>query len=97
MATDLSLLGEVFVISSLFLLGVGYYLSEKGHNFLGKHFPKKIGHQISILGWLSLGFFWWIQVEHYILIKDCWGIQYLEALVPHSAFFLLLHGQFFSE
>ena len=30
MATDLSLLGEVFVISSLFLLGIGYFLSEKG-------------------------------------------------------------------
>ena len=70
MATDLSLLGEVFVISSLFLLGIGYFLSDKGHNFLGKHFPKKIGHQISILGWLCLGFFWWIQVEYYILIKD---------------------------
>jgi len=70
MATDLSLLGEVFVISSLFLLGIGYLLSERGHNFLGKHFPKKIGHQISILGWICLGLFWWIEVEYYILIQD---------------------------
>ena len=82
MATDLSLLGEVLVISSLFLLGVGYYLSEKGHNFLGKHFPKKIGHRISILGWLSLGFFWWIQVEHYILIKDPVNALFCAAAVP---------------
>ena len=70
MATDLSLLSEVFVISSLFLLGIGYFLSGRAHNFLGKHFPKKIGHQFSILGWLCLGFFWWIEVEYYILIKD---------------------------
>ena len=82
MATDLSLLGEVLVISSLFLLGVGYYFSEKGHNFLGKHFPKKIGHRISILGWLSLGFFWWIQVEHYILIKDPVNALFCAAAVP---------------
>ena len=27
MATDLSLLGEVFVISSLFLLAIGYYIT----------------------------------------------------------------------
>jgi len=70
MAIDLSLLSEVFVISSLFLLGIGYFLSERGHNFLGKHFPKKIGNQFSILGWLCLGFFWWIEVEYYILHKD---------------------------
>jgi len=70
MATDLSLLSEVFVISSLFLLGIGYFLSGRGHNFLGKHFPEKIGHQISILGWISLGLFWWIEVEHYIKYQD---------------------------
>jgi len=82
MATDLSLLGEVFVISSLFLLGIGYFLSDKGHNFLGKHFPKKIGHQISILGWLCLGFFWWIQVEYYILIKDPVNALICAAAIP---------------
>ena len=82
MATDLSLLGEVFVISSLFLLGIGYFLSDKGHNFLGKHFPKKIGHQISILGWLCLGFFWWIQVEYYILIKDPVNALICAASIP---------------
>jgi len=82
MATDLSLLGEVFVISSLFLLGIGYFLSDKGHNFLGKHFPTKIGHQISILGWLSLGFFWWIQVEYYILIKDPVNALLCAAAIP---------------
>ena len=70
MATDFSLLGEVFVISSLFLLALGYYISERDHVFLGKRFPTKIGNQFSILGWLCLGFFWWIQVEYYILIKD---------------------------
>ncbi len=82
MATDLSLLGEVFVISSLFLLGVGYFFSGKGHNFLGKHFPKKIGHQISILGWICLGLFWWIEVEHYILIKDPVNALICAAAVP---------------
>ena len=82
MATDLSLLGEVFVISSLFLLGIGYFLSEKGRNFLGKHFPKKIGHQISILGWLCLGLFWWIEVEYYILIKDPVNALLCAAAVP---------------
>lgn len=70
MATDLSLLGEVFVISSLFLLAIGYFLSGRGHNFFGKYLPKKVGHQISILGWICLGLFWWIEVEYYILIKD---------------------------
>ncbi len=70
MATDLSILAEVLVISSLFLLGIGYLLSERGHTFLGKYFPKKIGHQISILGWICLGLFWWIEVEYYILIQD---------------------------
>ena len=82
MATDLSLLGEVFVVSSLFLLGIGYFLSGKGHNFLGKHFPKKIGHHISILGWLSLGLFWWIQVEYYILIKDPVNALLCAAAIP---------------
>ena len=82
MATDLSLLGEVFVISSIFLLGIGYFLSEKGRNFLGKHFPKKIGHQISILGWLCLGLFWWIEVEYYILIKDPVNALLCAAAVP---------------
>jgi phosphatidylserine decarboxylase len=70
MATDFSMLGEVFVISSLFLLAIGYYISEREHVFLGMRFPTKIGNQFSILGWICLGFFWWIQVEYYILIKD---------------------------
>ena len=82
MATDLSLLGEVFVISSLFLLAIGYYLSERDHIFLGKRFPTKIGNQFSILGWLSLGFFWWIQVEYYILIKDPVNALICAAAVP---------------
>ena len=82
MAIDLSLLGEVFVISSLFLLAIGYYLSERDHIFLGKRFPTKIGNQFSILGWLSLGFFWWIQVEYYILIKDPVNALICAAAVP---------------
>jgi phosphatidylserine decarboxylase len=82
MATDLSLLGEVFVISSLFLLAIGYYLSERDHIFLGKRLPTKIGNQFSILGWLSLGFFWWIQVEYYILIKDPVNALICAAAVP---------------
>ena len=82
MATDLSLLGEVFVISSLFLLAIGYYISEREHVFLGKRFPTKIGNQFSILGWLCLGFFWWIQVEYYILIKDPVNALICAAAVP---------------
>ncbi|RZD35799.1 MAG: archaeosortase A [Methanobacteriota archaeon] len=82
MATDFSLLGEVFVISSLFLLAIGYYLSERDHIFFGKRFPTKIGNQFSILGWLSLGFFWWIQVEYYILIKDPVNALICAAAVP---------------
>ena len=82
MATDLSLLGEVFVISSLFLLAIGYYISEREHVLLGKRFPTKIGNQFSILGWLCLGFFWWIQVEYYILIKDPVNALICAAAVP---------------
>ena len=59
MATDLSLLAEVFVISSLFLLTAGYFLSGRDHIYLGKRFPSNIGHNLSIIGWLCLGFFWW--------------------------------------
>ena len=70
MATDLSLLGEVFVISSLFLLAIGYYVSGREHVFLGRRFPTKIGNQFSILGWIFIVFFRSIQVEYYILNKD---------------------------
>lgn len=82
MATDLSLLGEVFVISSLFLLAIGYYVSGREHVFLGRRFPTKIGNQFSILGWICLGFFWWIQVEYYILIKDPVNALICAAAVP---------------
>ena len=82
MATDLSLLAEVFVISSLFLLTTGYFLSGKDHIFLGKRFPSIIGNKFNILGWFSLGFFWWIQVEHYIIIKDPINALFCAAAVP---------------
>jgi len=82
MATDLSLLGEVLVISSLFFLTIGYFFSSSNHYFMGRHFPTKIGHNISIMGWLCLGFFWWIQVEHYILIKDPVNALFCAAAVP---------------
>ena len=82
MATDFSMLGEVFVISSLFLLAIGYYISEREHVFLGMRFPTKIGNQFSILGWICLGFFWWIQVEYYILIKDPVNALICAAAIP---------------
>jgi archaeosortase A (PGF-CTERM-specific) len=70
MASDLSILAEILVISSLIILSLGYFFSSKPHVFFGKKFPVKIGHNLNIIGWLLLGFFWWIQVEHYILIGD---------------------------
>ncbi len=70
MATDLSILAEIFVIGSLVILSLGYFFSSKTHVIFGKKFPEKIGHNLSIVGWLLLGFFWWIQVEHYILAND---------------------------
>ena len=82
MATDLSLLGEVLVISSLFLLAVGYFLSNRDFFLLGKRFPLKIGYKINIIGWFCLGFFWWIQVEHYIIIKDPVNALFCAAAVP---------------
>ena len=39
---------------------------------------------MNIIGWLLLGFFWWIQVEHYILIND-----------PANGFFCALAMPFF--
>ena len=82
MATDLSLLAEVFVISSLFLLTTGYFLSGRDHIYLGKRFPSHIGHNLNIIGWLCLGFFWWLQVEHYIVIKDPINALFCAAAVP---------------
>ena len=82
MATDLSLLAEVFVISSLFLLTTGYFLSGRDHIYLGKRFPSNIGHNLNIIGWLCLGFFWWLQVEHYIVIKDPINALFCAAAVP---------------
>ena len=70
MATNLSILAEILVIGSLIILSLGYFFSSKPHIFFGKKFPVKIGHNLNIVGWLLLGFFWWIQVEHYILIND---------------------------
>ena len=70
MATELSILAEILVISSLIILSLGYFFSSKPHIFFGKRFPVKIGYNLNIVGWLLLGFFWWIQVEHYILIDD---------------------------
>ncbi|MEC8076415.1 MAG: archaeosortase A [Candidatus Thermoplasmatota archaeon] len=69
-ATDLSILAEILVIGSLVILSLGYFFSSKTHVIFGKKFPEKIGHNLSIVGWLLLGFFWWIQVEHYILAND---------------------------
>ena len=63
MASDLSILAEVLVISSLIILSLGYFFSSKAHIIFGKKFPVKIGHNLNIIGWLLLGFFWWIQVE----------------------------------
>ena len=83
MATDLSILAEILVISSLFILSLGYFFSSKPHFFFGKKFPVKIGHNLNIIGWLLIGFFWWIQVEHNI-IKD-----------PANAFFCALAMPFF--
>ena len=82
MATDLSLLAEVFVIGSLFLLTIGYFLSGKDHIFIGKRFPSSIGNKFSILGWLCLGFFWWLQVEYYIIIKDPINALFCAAALP---------------
>jgi len=82
MATDLSLLAEVFVISSLLLLAIGYYLSGRDHVCFGKRFPSSMGHNFNIIGWLCLGFFWWIQVEHYIIIKDPINALFCAAAVP---------------
>ena len=82
MATDLSLLAEVFVISSLLLLTAGYFLSGRDHIYLGKRLPSNIGHNLNIIGWLCLGFFWWLQVEHYIVIKDPINALFCAAAVP---------------
>ena len=84
MASDLSILAEVLVISSLIILSLGYFFSSKPHIIFGKKFPVKIGHNLNIIGWLLLGFFWWIQVEHYILIND-----------PANGFFCALAMPFF--
>jgi len=84
MASDLSILAEVLVISSLIILSLGYFFSSKTHIIFGKKFPVKIGHNLNIIGWLLLGFFWWIQVEHYILIND-----------PANGFFCALAMPFF--
>ena len=84
MASDLSILAEVLVISSLIILSLGYFFSSKAHVIFGKKFPVKIGHNLNIIGWLLLGFFWWIQVEHYILIND-----------PANGFFCALAMPFF--
>ncbi|OIR21674.1 MAG: archaeosortase A [Marine Group III euryarchaeote CG-Epi4] len=84
MASDLSILGEVLVISSLIILSLGYFFSSRAHIIFGKKFPVKIGHNLNIIGWLLLGFFWWIQVEHYILIND-----------PANGFFCALAMPFF--
>ena len=84
MASDLSILAEVLVISSLIILSLGYFFSSKVHIIFGKKFPVKIGHNLNIIGWLLLGFFWWIQVEHYILIND-----------PANGFFCALAMPFF--
>ena len=84
MASDLSILAEVLVISSLIILSLGYFFSSKAHIIFGKKFPVKIGHNLNIIGWLLLGFFWWIQVEHYILIND-----------PANGFFCALAMPFF--
>ena len=84
MATDLSILAEILVIGSLVILSLGYFFSSKTHVILGKKFPVKIGHNLNIVGWLLLGFFWWIQVEHYILVND-----------PVNGFFCALAMPFF--
>ena len=84
MASDLSILAEILVISSLIVLSLGYFFSSKVHIIFGKKFPVKIGHNLNIIGWLLLGFFWWIQVEHYILIND-----------PANGFFCALAMPFF--
>lgn len=84
MTSDLSILAEVLVISSLIILSLGYFFSSKNHIIFGKKFPVKIGHNLNIIGWLLLGFFWWIQVEHYILIND-----------PANGFFCALAMPFF--
>ena len=84
MASDLSILAEVLVISSLIILSLGYFFSSKDRIIFGKKFPVKIGHNLNIIGWLLLGFFWWIQVEHYILIND-----------PANGFFCALAMPFF--
>ena len=57
MASDLSILAEVLVISSLIILSLGYFFSSKAHIIFGKKFPVKIGHNLNIVGGLLLGFF----------------------------------------
>ena len=82
MATDFSLLAEVFVISSLFLLGTGYFLSSKDHVFLGKRFPSILGNKFNILGWFCLGLFWWTEVEYYIFAQDPVNALFCAAALP---------------
>ena len=82
MESEFSLLGEVLVIGSLILLAVGYFASDKDHLLFGIRFPLKIGYKLNIIGWLCLGFFWWVQVEHYILIKDPVNAFLCAAAVP---------------
>ena len=47
MTSDLSILAEVLVISSLIILSLGYFFSSKVHIIFGKKFPVKIGHNLN--------------------------------------------------
>lgn len=82
MAPDLAPAGEVLVIGSLLLLGLGFWLSGGDRRLLGRKLSQRAGFELSLAGWLALGLYWWTQVEHFVLIRDPVNALFCAAALP---------------
>ncbi len=82
MAFDLAPVGEVLVIGSLVLLGLGYWLSGRDHIVAGRKLSQRAGFELSLAGWLAMGLYWWTQVEHFVLIRDPINALFCAAALP---------------
>ena len=81
----LEIIAEAFAIGSLILLALGNLISSNKFTFSNFSIPQKAGFELNIVGWLFMGGFWFLQIEHYMMIRD-----------PVNAFLCLLGLPFFS-
>jgi len=66
----IEIITEAFAIGSLILLALGNFISSRKISFSNYSLSQKAGYELNLVGWLLMGGFWFLQIEHYMYIRD---------------------------